>query len=82
MTKKNYRYDLAGRFWNIYKWEVWYARIDSQKELIRILHTLIKEMRPYQISITDHNQESGEEEDPTPKYKQLGINFAKEEAIE
>jgi hypothetical protein len=78
MSKKNYRYDLAGRFWNVNKWEVWYARVDSQKGLIGILHTMIKELRPYQISITDHNQESGDAEDPTPKYKQMGISFVEE----
>ena len=72
------RYDIAGRFWTGKKWEVWYLGVDSQKKLIGLLSVMVRELRFYQFSVTDHNQDSGDLESMKEKYEQLGFNFVEE----
>lgn len=66
---KNKRYIVMARWWNGHGFDVIREELDKKKEVIGKVSLLVREVRPYQISITDrHNSPHNEPMPPKQNY--------------
>ena len=53
------RYIIMARWWNGHGWDMTRKEVKNKEAAIGAIKLLIKEVRPYQISFTDTEQDHG-----------------------